>query len=44
MNKEWKMTGKKRIGQNLANGLTCKELLVIYEKECKRKGVSEITF
>lgn len=44
MNKGWTATGKQRIEKDLDNNLTYKELLGMYEKECKRKGVSEITF
>ncbi|WKY47306.1 tyrosine-type recombinase/integrase [Eubacteriaceae bacterium ES3] len=44
MKKGWKSTGKKRVGNIEIEKMTYKELVDLYEKECMRKGTSDITF
>lgn len=43
MKKGWKAAGKQKIDCSMNGNLTYKELLELYDKECMRKGVSDIT-
>lgn len=44
MRKGWKANDKKRVGRKNPKSVTFNELMQMYEKECMRKGISEITF
>jgi len=43
MKKGWRANGKQKINCDINKDFTYKELLELYNKECSRKGVSDIT-
>ncbi len=43
MRKGWRASGKQKINCDINKDFTYKELLELYNKECSRKGVSDIT-